>query len=73
LSADEIAAQNKEEINANPPEALHFKGQDETEQSGVVDDDKQNGESAQQVEPRAPMRAATRIEVSGTDLGRGNR
>lgn len=66
LAANKIATQDEEKVNPDPTEALHFKRKKESKNTGVIDEDQHNGQSAQEVEPWPPMRTTSRIELSGT-------
>jgi hypothetical protein len=50
LSADQVTAQDKEEIDADPAKAIELAGRFESEKRGVIDRDDNDSERAQQIE-----------------------
>jgi len=50
LSADQITAQDKEKIDADPAKTIEAAGSFETEERGVIDCDDENSEGAKKVE-----------------------
>jgi hypothetical protein len=50
LSADEIPAENKEQIDADPTEAVDPAGKRKSHDPGVVKRDDKNGERAEKIE-----------------------
>src|SRR5205807_1683957 len=51
LAADQVTAEDEEEIDADPAEAVDAAGRFETEKGGVINDDDDDGEGAEKVEP----------------------
>jgi hypothetical protein len=52
LSADQVTAEDEEKIDPDPAEAIDAAGQFESEKRGVINDDDDDGESAEKIEPR---------------------
>ena len=50
LPADQIAAEDEEEIDADPAETMDVAGKRETHDTGVVNDDNDDGEGAEKIE-----------------------
>jgi len=50
LSADQITAEHKEEVNTDPAEAVDAAGQFESEKGGVINNDHDDGECAEKIE-----------------------
>jgi hypothetical protein len=50
LPADQVTAEDEEEIDADPAEAIDATGRVETEKRGVVNDDDDDGEGAKKIE-----------------------
>ena len=50
MAADQITAKDKEKIDADPAEAVHTAGQFESEQRGMVNNDEDDRERAEQIE-----------------------
>ena len=52
LSADQITAQDEEEIDADPAPTMHATGHWKAHDAGVVNDDDDDGERAEKIESR---------------------
>src|SRR5207302_4267153 len=52
LPANQVAAENEEQIDPDPAESIYAAGQFETEKRGVVNDHHDNGKSTEKVETR---------------------
>ena len=50
MSADQITAEHKEEVNTDPAEAVDAAGQFESEKGGVINNDHDDGECAEKIE-----------------------
>ncbi|HEX4630078.1 MAG TPA: hypothetical protein VH188_03870 [Chthoniobacterales bacterium] len=55
MAADQITAENKEEINADPAEAIEAARCLETKECGVVDGDNDDGKCAKKIEARLAL------------------
>ena len=55
LAADQITAEDKEKIDTDPAEAIHAAGQFESEKSGVVNDDYDDGQRTEKIETRLTL------------------
>ncbi len=55
LSADQVTAQNKKQIDANQPKRCQSLGRANPENPGVVNDYHDNGQSTEQIETRLPL------------------
>ena len=58
MPADQITAENEEQIDADPAEAVHAAGQFETEKPGVIKENGDNGERAEKIEARLALAIA---------------
>ena len=66
MSADQVTAQDKEEVDADPAEAIEVAGRFESEKRGVIDRDDKNGERAKKIEARLALAMReTRIDFGG--------
>jgi hypothetical protein len=66
LSADQVTAQDKEEIDADPAEAIVPAGRFESEKRGVIDGDDKDSERAEKIETRLALAMReTRIDFGG--------
>ncbi len=50
LSADEVAAEHEEEVDADPAEAMYLPRESESKNSAVIKDDNDDRERAQEIE-----------------------
>ena len=66
LAADQVTAEHKEEIDADPAEPVEAAGRFESEKRGVIDRDDKDSERAEKVETRL----ALAIAKARIDLGR---
>ena len=55
MSADQITAEDKEEIDTNPAPTMHASGHGETHDAGVINDDNDDRECAKKIEPRLAL------------------
>ena len=55
LSTNEVTAQNEEEIDADPAEAIEAAGRFESEERGVIDGDDDDGQRAEKIEARLAL------------------
>ena len=55
LAADQVTAQNEEEIDADPAEAIEAAGRFESEERGVIDGDDDDGQRAEKIEARLAL------------------
>ena len=55
LAADQVTAQNEEEIDADPAEAIEATGRFESEERGVIDGDDDDGQRAEKIEARLAL------------------
>ena len=55
LAADQVTAQNEEEIDADPAEAIDATGRFESEERGVIDGDGDDGQRAEKIEARLAL------------------
>jgi hypothetical protein len=63
LAADQVTAENKEEIDADPPEAIEAARRLEAEERGVIDGNRDDGERAKKIETRLALSTReTRID-----------
>jgi len=70
LTADQIAAEDKEKIDPNPTKPIHSTGQFEPEKSGVINDNYDDGERAKKIETRLTFAVAEpRIDRSLRSMG----
>jgi hypothetical protein len=52
LSTDQVTAQDKEKVDADPAEAIEPAGRGESEDGGVIDGDDDDRNSAEKIEAR---------------------
>src|SRR6478672_2105970 len=57
LPANQISAKNEKQIDTDPAEAIHSPGKLESEKSGVINDDDNDGERAEEIETRLALAA----------------
>ena len=55
LAADQVTAENEEEIDADPAEAIDAAGRFESEERGVIDGDDDDGQRAEKIEARLAL------------------
>ena len=55
LATNEVAAEDEEQVDADPAEAVRLAGKRETENAGVINDDDDDRECAEEVESRLPL------------------
>ena len=68
MSADQVAAQDEEQIDADPAEAVQATGQFETKKRCVVKDNDDDGERAEKIEARLAL-AITKARVDSEPEG----
>jgi len=55
LSADQVTAEDKEKIDADPAETMDLSGQREAHDPGVVNDDDEDRQGAEKIETRLAL------------------
>src|SRR5437763_10221087 len=66
LSADQVAAEDKEEIDADPAEAMDAPGKRETHNARVINDHDDDGERAEKIEAGLALAIAkARVDFGG--------
>lgn len=73
MSADQVTAQDEEEIDADPAEAIEAARRFEPEERGVINRDGDDGERAEKIEPRLALaRGEARVNFSGQRFATAN-
>jgi hypothetical protein len=71
LPANQVSAKHEKQVDTDPAEAIDSAGKFESEKSGVINDDHNDGEYAEQIETRlalAVLKARVNSELTTASL-----